>query len=779
LPPELSLVRLASARNFIEACLQAECRRPSAAELLSYEFISPNEEDDFLEVRVRLDTVAEQATSLELEDDEDNSDEEPLSSGVQRDHPVRQPSPMLPDNERMDQSHNGSGHHHRGFGDRSESRSTPRIPSQSADDSFTKPPLARAKTLSHLNGDLISQQPNLSGPLSDPQTNHANFSQINPNISSPEKNPETNGTERNVSSETSDPQNDSVKTPDSRMSPEETSSSSTTTPNARKRLSGTASGHSHEFHKTTSRVLRVCLTESGSRGRSSSFIDVPLSPITTETPADQLSLLPNSGMTPSRSHSNSRTVSPAATSLSSDQMPHPHHHHIFHDPSLPSHASYPSYAAAVCGGGGEGPVAVADHDTPQNFLGVVDVGDKGSFDDDGKLLHENCLIFRLRVPFQTTFKEIEFGFDLLHDHPQSIVDEMNEVDELIFLAPYAKQIVDSLTPIVEVAKRVLSEKSMSKTATTATAAVPQRNQEEPTLSDLVLERYLATRGEGNADPALAAWSNAAEERKIKENEAACPPPAAAVPLRSHQPIQVNLGTELHHSPPLTSRSGHGQGDESSRTEHLSGTSDVLHSRPSKSITRSVTQSSDPEKISNSSSIPSLVRDKSSNTSPTKIPPESDSQSGLRDGQTSPYLPVRLISSQDCRLVTTKKSLLPQLKTTRKIFLMTTIQSTKRSTPNIWKLLQSLNLIPPPHLSFSSLTLLPPSLRRIEKDYHHIKANIASQKEKATENYKREHEKIINRQNDLNKQLENMEERFKVPALLTPPPLSPCPSPRRE
>lgn len=51
--------------------------------------------------------------------------------------------------------------------------------------------------------------------------------------------------------------------------------------------------------------------------------------------------------------------------------------------------------------------------------------------------------------------------------------------------------------------------------------------------------------------------------------------------------------------------------------------------------------------------------------------------------------------------------------------------------------------------------------RVEKDYHHIKTNIASQKEKLVENYRREHEKLIIRQNDLNKQLGSLEERFKV------------------
>jgi hypothetical protein len=68
----------------------------------------------------------------------------------------------------------------------------------------------------------------------------------------------------------------------------------------------------------------------------------------------------------------------------------------------------------------------------------------------------------------------------------------------------------------------------------------------------------------------------------------------------------------------------------------------------------------------------------------------------------------------------------------------------------------------PSISPLSMTLrLPSPHSRIEKDYNHVRANIASQREKATENYRREHDKAINRQNDLNKQLANMEERFKV------------------
>jgi hypothetical protein len=109
-----------------------------------------------------------------------------------------------------------------------------------------------------------------------------------------------------------------------------------------------------------------------------------------------------------------------------------------------------------------------------------------------------------------------------------------------------------------------------------------------------------------------------------------------------------------------------------------------------------------------------------------------------------------------------------LKTILRISSTRTIRSTRRSTPNTSKWLPS-ELPPPPSLSLS----LPHERCRIEKDYHHVRANIASQREKTAENYRREHDKAINRQNDLNKQLENMEERFKV-RLPPVPPLVPFP-----
>ena len=78
LPPELDRVALSNTRaaEFIQACLQHQDLRPSAAELLSNEFLLPNEAEDYTEVRVKFSqasngtnigkTVLNEATIAEL-----------------------------------------------------------------------------------------------------------------------------------------------------------------------------------------------------------------------------------------------------------------------------------------------------------------------------------------------------------------------------------------------------------------------------------------------------------------------------------------------------------------------------------------------------------------------------------------------------------------------------------------------------------------------------------------------------------------------------------------
>lgn len=51
--------------------------------------------------------------------------------------------------------------------------------------------------------------------------------------------------------------------------------------------------------------------------------------------------------------------------------------------------------------------------------------------------------------------------------------------------------------------------------------------------------------------------------------------------------------------------------------------------------------------------------------------------------------------------------------------------------------------------------------RLEKDYTQRQSNFLSQREKLEENFKRDEEKLIIRKSDLDKQLLNMQEKFKV------------------
>ena len=84
LPPELDLVAQSNGRaaEFIQSCLQHQDQRPSAAELLQNDFLLPNEAEDYAEVRVKFshsgklrlinDAIAEQ----DDEDDDDNDDDD-------------------------------------------------------------------------------------------------------------------------------------------------------------------------------------------------------------------------------------------------------------------------------------------------------------------------------------------------------------------------------------------------------------------------------------------------------------------------------------------------------------------------------------------------------------------------------------------------------------------------------------------------------------------------------------------------------------------------------
>jgi hypothetical protein len=116
---------------------------------------------------------------------------------------------------------------------------------------------------------------------------------------------------------------------------------------------------------------------------------------------------------------------------------------------------------------------------PENFFGVVDVENK----EDNK---DGCLIFRLRVPFENTFKEIEFEFDLLEDDPRTVVAEMNEVEELMFMSDYADQIVQSISPVVELARKIAGENVGHLHSSDGSTR-------QPLLSDLVVELFISLR----------------------------------------------------------------------------------------------------------------------------------------------------------------------------------------------------------------------------------------------------------------------------------------------
>lgn len=197
--------------------------------------------------------------------------------------------------------------------------------------------------------------------------------------------------------------------------------------------------------------------------------------------------------------------------------------------------------------------------TADNFVGVVDLEDKDTTSES--------LIFRLRVPFGDTFKEVEFEFNLQEDEPNSIVEEMNEAEELVFMRPYAQEIVDSISPVVEVARRIAHEKAAAKLASQqreekSTAGAPDLSRPfsivlsseqskndhlgregcshlNPHQQDAVLERYgnsplsemviekvlaTATAGAGGiyGDRALACLSNAAEDRLQKSSLSSSP-----------------------------------------------------------------------------------------------------------------------------------------------------------------------------------------------------------------------------------------------------------------
>lgn len=85
LPPELELVDHSEAKEFIRKCLSKQDLRPSATDLLANDFLLPNDEEDYKEVRVKLErsisslpTIVENSDRAEsgaesIDSDEDES----------------------------------------------------------------------------------------------------------------------------------------------------------------------------------------------------------------------------------------------------------------------------------------------------------------------------------------------------------------------------------------------------------------------------------------------------------------------------------------------------------------------------------------------------------------------------------------------------------------------------------------------------------------------------------------------------------------------------------
>ena len=101
--------------------------------------------------------------------------------------------------------------------------------------------------------------------------------------------------------------------------------------------------------------------------------------------------------------------------------------------------------------------------------------------------HEESLIFKLYVPFDSDSKEVEFEFDLRQDDPQTIVEEMKCDEELKFLAVYADQIVQSITAVVKVALETLAA-TAADGARTGVMTAGIKTKRGTSLADVVTQK---------------------------------------------------------------------------------------------------------------------------------------------------------------------------------------------------------------------------------------------------------------------------------------------------
>lgn len=364
--------------------------------------------------------------------------------------------------------------------------------------------------------------------------------------------------------------------------------------------------------------------------------------------------------------------------------------------------------------------------TADKFVGVVDLEDKDTNSDS--------LIFRLRVPFEDRFKEVEFEFNLKEDDPVSIVEEMNEAEELIFMRPYAQDIIDSISPVVEVAlgiahakaeERIASEQKMenhpnlnlpydivlpSDQASRQPEASKTTSDKHPQatrfnyspLSDMVIEKVLATPGVYD-DRALAVLSNAAEERMLKTN-----------PLTSPNKISSSSDLPSAHEGSAMEAPSLGSRTKSETTQEY---------KPMLSSMRSISESN-----------LNYDRDRSE-----RHPSSFETNGVMASRQGKP------LSSHDSA---------------------SELQHPSRSSPVDSSMLGDLedpdSVVNSEYLdSYQSLVAkYHDSVAKVEKEFSHISSNLSSQRDKLTETYNREYEKNIKRKSDLTKQLHAMEDKYK-------------------
>ena len=522
MPNELELIKFPTARRFIEACLQPEGRRPSAADLLVDDFLEPNEEEDFLEVRPQLSTVKECVGGED--DDMDDSDEDVRTEfGGSRSGATSRarsmsgeeivsalsalaspPSPSSGDEraasgdaekkkgmamtlvdsqtegdagqaQAIEGSTNGHGITGNESGQDTIKGEEP-LSSMVCVDKTSGHVHSPTSTSHHMNGSAgVAMESCSSNALPTAQTDTTPrllLSEIPPTPPGITLTDNAAGVSA-IASSTAPPSTKVVPLPDHQAEANSALRTSMEGLIAATVNSGSGTGTA-EFRTGSSRVLRLCSPGDETykpHSRSASFSEF---------------LVERGGSGGMASRGGMSMLSTASTGSP------------FAIVSTSPAEEGASYLLGQGGIRGSLTGSVASSPAAENYIGVVDLENR----DDNK---SRCLVFRLRVPFENTFKEVEFEFDLDVDDPQTVVEEMNEVEELMFVKEYADQIVQSITPVVEVARRVASENANCTSEVASTRQTP--------LSDLVIEKLLAnhTHGQVLSDRTVAPPSSAADE----------------------------------------------------------------------------------------------------------------------------------------------------------------------------------------------------------------------------------------------------------------------------